>query len=145
MTRNRTVAWAIGAGIALSASLAVAATPTEERQTTMKAVGQLMKDGAGLAGGQYDAAKASTLMTQLAGHAKKLKALYPASSQADPKSGADPKVWTQKADFDKRLAEMGTLAAAAGKAKTQEEFRPAFGKLGATCKGCHDIYRKKKT
>ncbi len=145
MTRNRVLAWAAGAGVALAAGVAVAATPAEERQTVMKAVGQVMKDGASLAGGAYDPAKSAALMKQLSGHATKLKTLYPASSASDPKSQADPKVWTAKADFDKRLTEMGTLAAAAGKAKTQDEFRPAFGKLGATCKSCHDIYRKKKT
>ena len=77
--------------------------------------------------------------------AKKLKSLYPAGSGADAKSAADPKVWENKADFDKKLAEMGTAAAAAGKASTAEAFKPAYAALGATCKSCHDIYRKKKT
>jgi cytochrome c556 len=84
-------------------------------------------------------------MDGVAGAAKKLHGLYPAGSGADPKSAADPKVWENKADFDKRLTEMGTLAAAAGKASSADSFKPAFAALGATCKSCHDIYRKKKT
>ena len=84
-------------------------------------------------------------MDGVAGAAKKLHDLYPPGSGADPKSAADPKIWDNKADFDKRLTEMATLAAAAGKTTTAETFKPAFGALGATCKSCHDIYRKKKT
>ena len=49
------------------------------------------------------------------------------------------------ADFDKRLAEMSTLATAAGRATSVDTYRPAFQKLSATCKSCHDAYRKKKT
>ena len=81
-------------------------------------------------------------MDDIGAAAKKLHGLYPAGSGADPKSSADPKIWTNKADFDKRLAEMGTLAAAAGKTTTAETFKPAFSALGATCKSCHDVYRK---
>jgi cytochrome c556 len=40
---------------------------------------------------------------------------------------------------------MGSLAAAAGKATSADAFKPAFSALGATCKSCHDVYRKKKT
>ena len=77
--------------------------------------------------------------------AGKLKGLYPAGSGADPKTAADPKIWQNKADFDKRLTEMAGLAAAAGKASSADTFKPAFSSLGATCKSCHDIYRKKKS
>ena len=44
-----------------------------------------------------------------------------------------------------RKSEMSTLATAAGKAASADEFKPKFQALGATCKGCHDLYRKKKT
>jgi cytochrome c556 len=83
-------------------------------------------------------------MDGLASSAKKLKGLYPADSAADPKTAADPKVWQNKADFDKRLAEMGTLAAAASKAKDTDSFKTAFKSVGETCKSCHDVYRMKK-
>ena len=57
---------------------------------------------------------------------------------------ADPKIWQNKADFDKRLTELATLATAASKATTPETFKPAFQKVGASCKACHDVYRMKK-
>lgn len=146
----RTVVWAAlsGAGIALCfASIAAAAgSPVEDRQAAMKHVGQTMKEATAFtsAATPYDAAKVKGLMDGLAADAKKLKGLYPASSAADPKTAADPKVFANKADFDKRLAEMGTLAATAGKAKDTDSFKAAFKPVGDTCKSCHDIYRMKK-
>jgi cytochrome c556 len=150
MKRSRTVVWAAAAGTALALSAACVAVsagnPMEERQATMKQVGQTMKEAVALtAPATYDAAKAKALMDTVGGAAKKLHGLYPPGSGADPKSAADPKIWENKADFDKRLTEMGALAAAAGKTTSAETFKPAFGALGATCKSCHDIYRKKKT
>ena len=151
MKSVRTAVWAaaVGAGLALSlASVAVSAgSPVEDRQAIMKHVGQTMKEATAFtsAATPYDAAKVKGLMDGLAADAKKLKSLYPASSASDPKTAADPKVFANKADFDKRLAEMGTLAAAAGKAKDTDSFKAAFKPVGDTCKSCHDIYRMKKT
>jgi cytochrome c556 len=147
MKTAHTALWAAVAGLGLAAGLTTAAVsagnPVEDRQATMKGVAQSMKEGGGLVTA-FDAAKTKTTMTSIADAAKKLKGLYPAGSDKDPKSGADPKVWTQKADFDKRLAEMGTLAANAGKAKDADSYRTAYKALGETCKSCHDIYRMKK-
>ncbi|HEX5263217.1 MAG TPA: cytochrome c [Phenylobacterium sp.] len=150
MTRSRTVVWAavMGAGLALGLTCvaASAGNPVEERQAAMKQVGQTMKEATAFTSAQtpFDAAKVKTLMDGVAGSAKKLKGLYPANTATDPKTSADPKVWENKADFDKRLAEMGTLATAAEKAKDTDSFKTAFKALGETCKSCHDVYRMKK-
>jgi cytochrome c556 len=106
-----------------------------------------MKDASGFATGQspWDPAKVKAVTSALAANGKKAQGLFPASSAAHPKSQTDPKVWQSKADFDKRLAEMSSLATAAGKATSAADYRPAFQKLSATCKSCHDLYRKKKT
>lgn len=145
MTTSRTVLLATLAMAAFAVS-AAAASPLEERQAAMKAVGQAMKEGAGLnSPTTFDAAKAKSLMNGVAANAKKLKSLYPKGSGSDPKTSADPKIWENKADFDKRLGEMGAAATAAGKATSAETFKPAYAALGATCKSCHDLYRKKKS
>jgi cytochrome c556 len=149
MKRSHTL-WAavLGAGLAFGVTCAAisADNPVEERQATMKAVGQSMKEAAGVnSPATFDAAKAKAAMDSVAASAKKLHGLYPAGSDKDPKTAADPKIWENKADFDKRLAEMGTLATAAGKTTTAETFKPAYVAVGATCKGCHDLYRKKKS
>jgi cytochrome c556 len=149
MKRSHTL-WAavLGAGLAFGVTCAAisADNPVEERQATMKAVGQSMKEASSVnSPATYDAAKAKTAMENVAAAAKKLHGLYPAGSDKDPKTAADPKIWENKADFDKRLAEMGTAATAAGKTTTAETFKPAYMAVGATCKGCHDLYRKKKS
>ncbi len=152
MSRSQAVLWALGAG--LGAALAVAgvavsqqgASVVEQRQAVMKHVGQEMKEAAALGSPTtFDAAKVKAVMDGVAADANKLKGLYPAGSDADPKTAADPKIWQNKADFDKRLGELAGLAGKAGKATTVDAYRPAFGAMGVTCKSCHDIYRKKKT
>jgi cytochrome c556 len=142
--------WATVGGACLALSVAFAAVsagnPVEDRQAAMKAVGQSMKEGAGInTPATFDAAKAKTIMESVAANAKKLHGLYPAGSDKDPKTEADPKIWENKADFDKRLTELGTLATAASKATTAEAYKPAYVAVGGTCKGCHDLYRKKKS
>lgn len=137
-------------GASLSLALAVttataAADPTEQRQAAMKAIGQAMKEGAALNSAKtpYDPAKAKAAMGSVSASAKKLHTLFPANSASAPKTAALPVLWTKKADFDRRLDELAKLADAAGNAKTAEAYKPAFLAVGATCKGCHDLYRKK--
>lgn len=150
MSRFRTVAWTVAAGLGLALGIASAAasagTPVEARQAAMKEIGLSMKGaGAYMApDAAYDAAKVKALMDTMAADAKKLKGLFPANSAADPKNAADPKVWQNRADFDKRLAALGTAAKAAAKAKDIDTFKPAFKAVGETCKACHDVYRMKK-
>ncbi|MBS0334166.1 MAG: cytochrome c [Proteobacteria bacterium] len=149
MKRASTGLWASVGGACLALGMACAAVsagnPVEDRQAAMKAVGQSMKEGAGInSPATFDAAKAKTIMEGVAANAKKLHSLYPAGSDKDPKSEADPKIWTNKADFDKRLTELGTLATTASKATTAEAYKPAYAAVGATCKSCHDVYRTKK-
>lgn len=147
MTSSRT-ALLVAAGLALGLSTVAfaAGNPVADRQAAMKAIAQAMKDASGFASGQkpFDAAQVKSTFAQVTATTVKLHKLFPAGSNTDPKSAADPKVWTAKADFDKRLTDMGTLAAAAGKATSPETLKPALSALGANCKSCHDVYRMKK-
>jgi cytochrome c556 len=150
MTHIRAVAWgAVSAAAVVLADLGASAagSPAAQRQAIMKQTGLQMRDVSAFATGQapWDATKVKTLTGAIAANGKKLQGLYPPGSGADPKTEADPKIWTNKADFNKRLTEMSALATAAGKAPNAEGFKPAFLKLSATCKSCHDIYRKKKS
>lgn len=139
----RTIAISAVAAIGVSSLAIAVAGPVEDRQSDMKAIGAGMKDGAGLLG-SFDAAKAKAAMGGLADAAKKASSLFPAGSGADPKTAADPKIWENNADFQKRLVELQTLATTAANATTLDAYKPAFTAVGATCKSCHDVYRKKK-
>jgi len=58
---------------------------------------------------------------------------------------AKPEIWTEQAKFkehnEKLVAETGKLLAAA-KTNNLDNLKTAFGSTAATCKGCHDAYRK---
>jgi cytochrome c556 len=142
-----TAAAAAGLAVVIASSAGAAGSPAEERQALMKQVGQAMKEvGPFVSGAQpYDAAKVNAAMATIAGNADKLHKLYPPSSKDAPKTEALPKIWDNKADFDKRLTELGKLAKDAQKATDSATFKPAFMALGGACKSCHDNYRKKPT
>ena len=127
------------------APAAAAGSPVADRQAAMKLIAQSMKAAFGYASGQtpFDAAKVKSTLDQVASSSNTLHKLFPAGSGTDPKSAADPKVWANKADFDKRLTEMSTLAVAASKTTSPQALKPALSALGANCKACHDIYRMK--
>jgi cytochrome c556 len=147
MTRSRTLLFTAAAGLslAIAAAAAAAGNPVEQRQALMKEVGKSMKDAAGYATGKtpWDAGNAKAVMAVISKNAKSLKGLYPAGSDKDPKSEALPVIWTNKPDFEKKLAAMGDAADAAGKATDQASFQAAFKTLGGTCAACHNTYRKK--
>lgn len=131
--------------LGLAASASAATDPVAARQSGMKDFGQAMKDGAGYSSGKtpFDAAKVKALMDGVVADAKAMRTLFPASSATAPKTSAKPEVWTNKADFDKRIGELVNLATAASKTTSTETFKPAFIAVSGTCKSCHDTYRKK--
>jgi cytochrome c556 len=57
-------------------------------------------------------------------------------------------VWTNRADFDKRLKDFQAHAAALVQVNATEKgatdgFKAAVIALGEDCKGCHDTYKVK--
>lgn len=142
-----TAAAAAGLAVVIASTAGAAGNPVEERQGLMKQVGQAMKEVGPFVSGAtpYDAAKVKAAMTTIATNADKLHKLYPAESKDAPKTEALPKIWENKADFDKRLTELSKLAKDGEKATDSTTFKPAFMALGGSCKGCHDSYRKKPT
>ncbi|NBQ87503.1 MAG: cytochrome c [Betaproteobacteria bacterium] len=58
---------------------------------------------------------------------------------------AKPEIWTQQAKFkeagDKMQAEVAKLVAAA-KTGNLDNLKAAIGPAGASCKACHDSFRK---
>lgn len=141
----RRVSAAVGVAtmlLACAQSALAAGDPVAERQALMKQIALRMKEASGLAAQQtFDPAKVKPVTDSLAASAKKARGLFPAGSGAT--GSADPKIWTNKADFDKRMAELSRLSTAAGAATSHDAYASAFRQLAGTCKGCHDVYRKK--
>lgn len=150
MSLSRTflpAATGIGLSLILAATASGAGNPVEERQATMKHIGQSVKEASGYMTGKdpWDAAKVKALMAGISADAKKAHGLFPKGSDKDPKSEALPKIWESKADFDKKLDDLAAAATAAGKSANADEFKTNFKAIGATCKSCHDAYRAKKS
>ena len=59
---------------------------------------------------------------------------------------SSPKIWENKADFDKHIV---TFAAAVADAKTKfkslEALKAGYAGLNGACNGCHETYRVKKS
>ncbi|QET71317.1 c-type cytochrome [Bordetella bronchiseptica] len=58
-----------------------------------------------------------------------------------------PAVWSDAEDFkqkQQRLADNVAKLSAAADASDYDKVRAAFGDVGASCKACHDSFRKKK-
>ena len=92
----------------------------------------------------YDAKAAAENADIAAAMAKLPWAAFPEGSDKG-ETRAKPEIWKDAAKFkeasDKMQAEMTKLAAAA-KAGNVDALKTAFGPAAATCKGCHDNFRK---
>jgi cytochrome c556 len=63
----------------------------------------------------------------------------------DIETGAKDEIWENMADFNEKSLNMVNAAIAVqqvAKAGNEDEYRKTIGALGATCKACHDDYKK---
>ena len=145
MVRRLTVALAAGMITTFAASLAVAqADVAKERQALLKQFGEVTKPVGGMLRGSvpFDLAQVQAALDLYVKDAKVLPGLFPEGSGAG--SDALPAIWTNKADFDARFAKLGTDAAAARAAITDEaSFKANFPGVVRNCGACHDTYRQK--
>ncbi len=72
---------------------------------------------------------------------------FPAGSGPEAgKTHAKAEIWTNRADFDAKMANLGAAAKAFQAAAAGGDIaaiKLAHGKLGQTCGACHDRYREK--
>ncbi len=122
--------------------------PIEARKALMKATGQQAQIGSRMAKGEepFDLTKAQTIFTTYQETSAKAKDLFPPNSQTGGDTAADPKIWQNMADFQAKLAKLGSDAKeASGQVKDLESFRAAFGNVMKNCGSCHEPYRIKKS
>ncbi|GLK71147.1 cytochrome c [Ancylobacter dichloromethanicus] len=147
MVRRLTAALAAGILTVVAATAVMAqADVVKERQTLLKQFGDLTKPVGGMLRGStpFDLATVQAALDAYVKNAKVLPTLFPEGSDSDPDTEALPAIWTNKADFDARFAKLGTDAAAARAAITDEaSFKANFPAVVRNCGGCHDNYRQK--
>jgi len=123
-------------------------SPIVERKAIMKGIGDATKPVSGMLKGEaaFDIAVVQKALVSYIEGAKKLPALYPDNSKTGADTGALPKIWEDKANFEGIYVKLGTDAAAAAAAiKDEATFKANIGKVLGNCKACHDDYRAKKS
>lgn len=122
----------------------------EARQGYYQMLGINMGTLAGMAKGDiaYDEVAASTAAANIQALTQyELPGLFVAGSASGEAegSGALPAIWTDMSDFTTKFTDLRDAAAGASDAVKggAENIGPVVGKLGGTCKACHDKYREK--
>jgi cytochrome c556 len=150
----RATAVALGAASAyVLAQGAAQPTPSERaieyRQAVFKVVagnfGPLSQNAQGKI--ELPAPAARKYAERLAAVADFTRDAFPEISR-EGKTRAKPEIWTDRAEFDKLVADLNTqsraLAAVTARADAKpEEFKAAVGAVGNACKSCHDKFREK--
>jgi cytochrome c556 len=151
------LAAAIIAANAQSASPGAAAGPSpskqavENRRAIYTLIGNYFRYLGGVAKGaiaydEADVTKRATRIAFLSGLAE--ENFSDGSNVGEPDSKAKADIWTNRADFDKKLKEFQAhakiLAEVSEKEKASTDaFKAAVVALGQDCKGCHDTYKVK--
>ncbi len=154
MIRNMKLVVAAAAVAVLAVGAASVATSSPEgtaaikaRQEAMEAIGSAMGPLAAIAKGEapFDAAAVKKNAGTIAENLKKSGALFPeGSDKGDGETWAKEEIWTNFADFELKMQTARTQAEALGAVTDEAAYRPALGKLGTSCKSCHQDYRRPK-
>jgi cytochrome c556 len=147
----RKIAMMVGALVLGTAVVAQAATPletVEARKANFKKIGGAMKaSGDTFKSGSPDIAVLKANAAIIASFGDKVPTWFPAGTAVGVgKSEAKPNIWTDKAGFAKAAADFAAAAKgykAAADSGDLAAAGAALGKLGGTCKGCHETFRQK--
>jgi cytochrome c556 len=97
----------------------------------------------------YNAVEVQKNIARIAFLAEILNDAFPdVSNVSEPDTKAKPEIWTNRADFDKKLKQFQTDAIALVQVNATEQgateaFKTAVTALGQDCKACHDLYKVK--
>jgi cytochrome c556 len=108
----------------------------------MKTVGQMLSGNR-----EFDQQQIAEAARSIATHGASFERMFPAGSTMHPSEALEA-IWTDWESFMKTTDSMQisatALADVALAAEDPSDIKPAFGKLGATCKSCHQDFRLKK-
>ncbi|MEM9104450.1 MAG: cytochrome c [Pseudomonadota bacterium] len=126
---------------------AYAADPQQQRQETMKGVGQSMGMLGKTAKGEieFDAEAVKTAFANMNTAAKAFADQFPEGSESGHNTEASPKIWSDREGFDNAVKQFQTDTAEAVSAAPQDldSFKASFGKVARNCGTCHETYRVK--
>lgn len=97
----------------------------------------------------YDEAEAAKRAARIAFLSSIVEDAFPEGSNApEPESKAKAEVWSNRADFDKKLRDFQAHAKAlvdvnANEKSASESFKAAVAALAQDCKSCHETYKAK--
>jgi cytochrome c556 len=137
------------ASMAGSNTDAIKANPDaiKDRQQAMKNVGGAMQKLGAIAKKEapFDAGVVRSNAGTIAEALRRAAALFPeGSDQGDVETWSMPEIWSDRADFDQKFETAEAEALALQSVGVESAFLPALGKLGNTCKACHQTYRRPK-
>ncbi len=139
-------ALALTAGVAFAADSPIAAR---------KALMDSNAAAAGMAGAMlknempYSPAAGKAAIATLRATAMAYGAFFPEDSKTGDNTHASPKIWTDRAGFEKALAKFRSDTQAAVSASGKDgpadlaAFKAAIGPVFGNCKSCHEEYRLK--
>lgn len=145
MLRTVLAVTAIAVGIT---AVAAQSDPIATRKGLMKNMGAMTKTGGQMSKGDvpYDQAKAQEIFATYIDVSAKMPGLFPDNSKTGGETTASPKIWEDKAGFQKAFDKMSSDAKAAqSSVKDLDSFKGAFGGLTKNCGACHETYRVKKS
>ena len=148
LTRIELFAVAAFCLVVLSASFAsnhATAEDYADRIQVMKSLGGAMKAlGSAVANG--NTASAEKAAKKISTTASEIIGLFKGGEPGTSRS--KPEIWTNFADFAAKSYAMkvaaDAVAADAAAGKLSSDPRAVVGKIGATCGGCHKVYRRPK-
>jgi cytochrome c556 len=147
MKNTRIRIWSAAATVLLATISAAAMTATEAIEQRKKEMGGV-RDGivalSAIAKKEQpfkaDVVRANA--EKITAHLETAATLFPDGSDAgDVETAAKPEIWTDRANFDAILASSHQAAVDLQSVTEESAFPAALGKLGNTCKSCHDLYK----
>lgn len=138
------------AGLSLAAGLgmlvsgvSVAQDAIASRKAYMKAVGAAAKASNEMIKGDkpFDAKAASDALTKVSSGWGDFVKQFPKGTETGGETTAAPKIWEDTKDFDAKGQVLAKAATVAAGATSKEDLAEKWKAVGATCKGCHEVYR----
>ncbi|ARN80466.1 c-type cytochrome [Methylocystis bryophila] len=148
-------AWTQNAPPAADKAPAAPPSPTriavENRRAAYQLIGNSFRYFGAIAKGAaaYDEAEATKRAARIALLAKVPAESFPEGSNVgEPESKAKAEIWSDRADFDKKLKTFEADAANLAEVNAREKgatdaWKAAVASLAQDCKGCHDLYKLK--